>query len=179
MEPVEINAGDHYLRQLRADKLIDDRPALIEAAADPQFRRFVPKLRIDDLAQAEAYVRLRAREWAEDLRYSWAIAEPATGGLLGEVGLIQPDLDAGTAEASIWVRPGARGHGVATTSVGTIVRFGFGALGLREIRYGHTEANGASAKVAERCGFRFAGRVDVEGRTDPDLRWTLSAGSAR
>lgn len=70
MEPVEINAGRWYLRGLRADDRIDDRPALAElGATDP-----------DHVARS-------AVEWAENSRYSWAVCEPATGELLAEVAL--------------------------------------------------------------------------------------------
>ncbi|MGH3450607.1 MAG: GNAT family N-acetyltransferase, partial [Haloechinothrix sp.] len=103
MEPVEINAGAYYLRQLRADDRLDDRPALIPAFADPEMRRYVPQYTIDTLEQAGEYVASRAAEWADGLRCSWAIAEPTSGRLLGEVGLKNLDLTAATGEVAVWV----------------------------------------------------------------------------
>ncbi|WP_158892026.1 GNAT family N-acetyltransferase [Amycolatopsis anabasis] len=175
MEPVEINAGEFYLRQLRADDRLDDRPALVEGFADAQFRRFTPTLRLDDLDQAAAYVDQRAMEWAQDRRYSWAVAEPTTGALLGEVGLKSVDLDRGYAEASIWVHPAARGRGVAVTSLNAALRFGFGALALDEVHYVHAEENHASRAVAQRCGFRFAEYVPLHDPPGRDLRWVRTA----
>src|SRR5699024_2442595 len=130
MEPAEINAGTLYLRQLRADSAIDDRPALVEAFTDPVIRNFVRSYVVDSLESAGEYVRRRAEEWDRDQRYSWAVAEPTTGELLGEVGLRKLDLAARTAEIAVWVRPESRERGVATTAVDAAVRFGFGALGL-------------------------------------------------
>ena len=49
MDPVEINAGGWYLRALRADDRVDDRPALADGG-------------IDD----PDYVADRAREWANE-----------------------------------------------------------------------------------------------------------------
>ncbi|WP_343573814.1 hypothetical protein [Mycobacterium sp.] len=70
MDPIEINAGQWYLRGLRADDRIDDRPALAElGATDP-----------DHVARSVA-------EWSADSRYSWAVCEPTTGELLAEVTL--------------------------------------------------------------------------------------------
>lgn len=70
MDPVEINAGRWYLRGLRADDRIDDRPALAElGVSDP------------------AHVVRSAAEWSADSRYSWAVCEPTTGELLAEVTL--------------------------------------------------------------------------------------------
>lgn len=172
MEPVEINAGGYYLRQLRADRLLDDRPALVAAFADPLMRRFVSYYVVDTLDAAGDYVRRRAEEWADDRRCSWAIAEPTTGELLGEVGLKDLDLAAGTADVAVWVAPSARGRGIATTAVDTVVRFGFGALGLREIGYAHAPDNHASREVAQRCGFTPVGPAGS------DLRWHRVAEAA-
>jgi hypothetical protein len=70
MEPVEINAGQWYLRGLRADGRIDDRPALADlGVTDPEY-----------VARSDA-------QWSTDSRYSWAVCEPTTGELLAEVTL--------------------------------------------------------------------------------------------
>jgi hypothetical protein len=70
MEPVEINAGAWYLRALRADARIDDRPALAE------------------MGEADTdYVQKRTAQWEADTTYSWAVCEPTTGELLAEVTL--------------------------------------------------------------------------------------------
>ncbi|WP_113696077.1 GNAT family N-acetyltransferase [Amycolatopsis albispora] len=175
MEPVEINAGAYYLRQLRADDLMDDRPALVEAFADPVHRRYVPNYRIETLEAAGEYVALRAREWADGTRCSWAIAEPTTGDLLGEVGLKKVDLEAGTAEAAIWVHPRGRGQGIGTLAVDAAVRFGFGALDLKLVEYRHAETNEASAKIAERCGFVRIGEAVVPTAGEKDLVWTKAS----
>lgn len=68
MEQVEINAGAWYLRALRADERIDDRPALAELGET-----------------AADYVRTRAAQWESDTMYSWAVCEPTTGEMLAEV----------------------------------------------------------------------------------------------
>ncbi|HJQ45214.1 MAG TPA: GNAT family N-acetyltransferase [Amycolatopsis sp.] len=168
MEPVEINAGGYYLRQLRADDLMDDRPALIEAFADPVHARAIVNYDVRDFDQAAEYVEQRAREWADDERCSWAVAEPTTGALLGEVGLKNLDLSAGTTQVALWVHPKVRGRGIAVTALSAALRFGFGALDLRTVRYRHHPDNHASAAVARRCGFTRAG--DATDPTLPDQR---------
>ncbi|MDH6196821.1 hypothetical protein M2272_003474 [Mycobacterium frederiksbergense] len=70
MEPIEINAGAWYLRALRADERMDDRPSLADLGElDP------------------GYVHTRAAQWQSDSMYSWAVCEPTTGELLAEVTL--------------------------------------------------------------------------------------------
>ena len=66
MEPVEINAGAWYLRALRQDELLDDRPALADLGeTDPR------------------YVARRRAQWASDTGYTWAVCEPTTAGRRG------------------------------------------------------------------------------------------------
>jgi RimJ/RimL family protein N-acetyltransferase len=176
VEPVEINAGAYYLRQLRADRHLDDRPRLMEAFADPTHRRYVLNYRLRTLDEATEYIALRAAQWAGDERCSWAIAEPTTGHLLGEVGLRELDLPHGYAEASVWVHPSARGRGVATTALNAALRFAFGGLGLREVSYRYEETNEVSAAVARRCGFTLVGPEDEPAPTGERLiRWRRTA----
>lgn len=70
MEPVEINAGAWYLRALRDDELIDDRPALAAMGeSDP------------------GYVARCNAQWAAETGYTWAVCEPTTGEMLAEVSI--------------------------------------------------------------------------------------------
>ncbi|QRP45177.1 GNAT family N-acetyltransferase [Amycolatopsis sp. FDAARGOS 1241] len=176
MEPVEINAGAYYLRQLRADRHLDDRAALMEAFADPDHRRYVLNYRLRNVDEATEYIALRAAQWAGDERCSWAVAEPTTGRLLGEVGLRDLDFTFGLAEASVWTHPTERGRGIASTALAAALRYGFGGLGLREISYRHEESNAVSASVAARCGFTHVGAERAPAPTgEPLIRWVRKA----
>ncbi|MCV7319892.1 hypothetical protein [Mycolicibacterium confluentis] len=105
MDPVEINAGAWYLRALRADERMDDRPALAEIGiADPDY-----------VAQSD-------RRWSDDSRYTWAVCEPTTGEMLAEVA-----LDVTTGAIALRARPGH--EDVADTATQAVGRFA-GALGI-------------------------------------------------
>ncbi|WP_253889263.1 GNAT family N-acetyltransferase [Actinokineospora diospyrosa] len=153
VEPVEINAGGYYLRALRNDARFDDRPRILEGFTDPEFVRWLPHIRVVDLAGAGDYIARREADWLADRRYSWAVADPVTGVMLGEVLLKEVDLDAGTAEAGVWAHPDARGKGVTTQALAAVLRFAFGGLGLKEITYQHSRGNEASGRVAAKLGF--------------------------
>jgi hypothetical protein len=88
VEPVEINAGAWYLRALRADEKMDDRPALAAMGeTDP------------------GHVDSCDAGWASDTAYSWAVCDPTTGEMLAEVtldprtGALRTRARAGHAEA--------------------------------------------------------------------------------
>jgi RimJ/RimL family protein N-acetyltransferase len=156
VEPVEINAGAWYLRTLRADDRIDDRPAILASCTDPEIRRWrrrPPAL----LAEADAYVRRRALDWARGHRCTWAVCEPTTGEMLGEVELAALDLHHGTADAACWALPAARNSGMITTAVAAMLRFAFDGLGLHRVSYAWADGNAASGRVAGKCGFRLEG----------------------
>ncbi|MFN8089416.1 MAG: hypothetical protein U0R81_10680 [Mycobacterium sp.] len=107
MDPVEINAGAWYLRALRADDRMDDRPMLVELGeTDPE------------------YVAMRTGQWGSDVCYSWAVCEPTTGELLAEV-IVDPVAQSLHSRA----RPG---HDIAaTTASDSVRRFAAAALDLR------------------------------------------------
>jgi RimJ/RimL family protein N-acetyltransferase len=130
---------------------------VLASCLDPDIRRWRRRPPADPAA-ADAYVRQRARDWAEDRRLSWAVCPAATGEMLGEVELSDLDLSMRTAEIACWVLPAARGRGLVTTAVSTLLRFGFEGLGLHRLEYQWADGNAASARVAEKCGFRYEGR---------------------
>lgn len=112
MDPIEINAGGWYLRALRADSRVDDRPALADGGVtDP------------------GYVDLRASQWADGSVYSWAVCQPNTGELLAEV-LLTPHGTAG--HLTGWARAG-HDDALATAS-DAVSRFANGALQLTVTR---------------------------------------------
>ena len=81
---MEINAGGWYLRALRADDRVDDRPALADLGE-----------------HRHDYVEHRAAQWDSAQLCSWAVCEPTTGELLAEV-----TLDPASGVIDTRVRPG-------------------------------------------------------------------------
>ncbi len=105
VEPVEINAGTWYLRALRADDRVDDRPALADLGEHrPDY--------IDSLAA----------QWASETLYSWAVCEPTTGELLAEV-----TLNPATGVVATRARPGH--DDAARTGAEAVSRFAAAVLG--------------------------------------------------
>lgn len=102
---------------------------------------------------AGAYIAERGAAWARDERLTWAVCEPTTGEMLGEVDLSALDLERGLADIGVWTLPAARRRGLAQAAVSSVLRFGFGGLGLHRVTYRWLEGNHASAALARCCGF--------------------------
>ena len=131
----------------------DDAAAVLTLADDDATRRWSPSLRqVSTRAQALAWIHGRMLRG-----HDWAVTDPATGGLLGRVGLHHFDEDRQMAEIGYGVLPAHRRRGVARRAVDTVAAHGFGALALTRIALEHATGNAASCAVARACGFAAEG----------------------
>ncbi|WP_186763223.1 GNAT family N-acetyltransferase [Lentzea tibetensis] len=162
MEPVEINAGEFYLRALRSDDRIEDAFAIAEAFADPETQRWLPSFGIDSPEAARAYIGFRGRQWERDVAFSWAICDAVTAELLGDVTLRDVYARDGLAEVTLWTHPRHRGRGVAVTALNAVLPWAFQAAELHRVTYRCGVNNKPSQRVAEKCGFTLEGRLREE-----------------
>ena len=63
------------------------------------------------------------------------------------------DWEARSCDAGFWVRKSAQGRGFATESTNALLRYAFGALGMRRVGITHSEGNEASRRVVGKLGF--------------------------
>jgi RimJ/RimL family protein N-acetyltransferase len=133
---------------------VDD---LLAGYGDPLVRRFLPP-------QPVPVTREQAEEYVRDVPPSmfaaggglYAIADPATGRLLGGIGLDKVVPNRGQGELGYWVGPWARGRGVATAAVRALTEHAF-HTGLARIELLTHWENAASQRVALAAGFRREG----------------------
>lgn len=153
-------AGDRVVVRPQRDT---DTPRMAEACRDERTRYWLaglPDGYDDDTAQQ--HIDACRERHAEGTRITWAIADPATDALLGEVSLMgRPLTRSDEAEVGYWAHPDARGRGLMTEAVDLIVRWAFGpdpGLSLERISLRAAEENTASRRVAEAAGFSLVGR---------------------
>jgi RimJ/RimL family protein N-acetyltransferase len=117
--------------------------------------------------------------------------EAATGIAVIWCGLHDIDWEGRQCDTGYWVRKSAQRQGFATEPTNALVRYAFGALGMRRIGLTHSGGNEASRRIAERLGFSFEGiqrganilpggvyadrycyaRFDIAGLPDLEVRW--------
>ncbi len=152
-------AGDTTVLRAFRD---DDVPRVVEACLDSRTRQWLAELPspfTED--EARQYVESRVEQRATGKGVTWAVADPETDDLLGNVSLF--DRYRAEAEVGYWTHPDARGRGVMTEACRLAVRHGFvpvedGGLGLRRLRVCAAEGNAASVRVIEASGFTPVGR---------------------
>jgi RimJ/RimL family protein N-acetyltransferase len=83
--------------------------------------------------------------------------DTATGTAVVWCGLHDIDWQGRQCDTGFWVRKSAQGRGIATEAANAMVRYAFGALGMRRVGLTHSGGNEASRRIAEKLGFSFEG----------------------
>ena len=124
--------------------------------------------------ESEASARLARVRFLERTELRMHLYLKGTGTLVGGSGLHRIDWEVPKFEIGYWCRTRFNGHGYATEAVRGIAAFAFGALGAKRLEIRCDPLNRASARVAERAGFRLEGELRSDARgTDGTLRNTL------
>jgi RimJ/RimL family protein N-acetyltransferase len=143
---VKLSDGSIVLRRFTEE----DVPGITAACQDAEIARWtrVPSPYLED--DARAFVLS-----APDNVY--AIADQESGELLGAIDArTQPD---GIVDIGYWVRPEARGQGVASRALGLLSRWAFEELGAGRVQVRVEPGNVASLRVAEKAGFQREGTL--------------------
>lgn len=143
VEPIEINAGEFYLRALRSDERIDDGPAIAGEFAD--------------VDAARQYVRSREAGWDAETCFSWAVCDATTAALLCVVEL--RDVTPAQAAVACWTHPAHRGRGIASLALNAVLPWAFHGAGLQRVSYPQAAEDKQAQRVAEKCGFTSEGAL--------------------
>jgi ribosomal-protein-serine acetyltransferase len=100
--------------------------------------------------------------------------------IVGVVGLHEIDRVNGVCRCGYWLAPEARGRGLATRALASLLDHVFGDLGLHRVELRARTDNVRSRQVARRLGFRFEGVLrEVERNADGHRDHALYAMLAR
>jgi RimJ/RimL family protein N-acetyltransferase len=133
----------------------DDVAVVVKAYADPLVQQW--NLRSMNEVEAAEWIDSWKSTWIAESDAGWAVADAATGAVLGRLGLREIHLTEGQAEVTYWVLPEARGQGVAVRATVAVCRWAFRSLGLHRIELAHSVLNAASCRVATKAGFALEG----------------------
>lgn len=133
----------------------EDARALMEAFRDPSIQRWHLRAAASE-DEARAWIAGWLQGWQDEAGAHWAVVD-RNEGLLGRVSLQSFILAGGQAEISYWTVPRARGRGVCPRAVRAVTDWALGAGGFHRLELGHSTANAASCRIAEKCGYELEG----------------------
>ena len=168
---MRIDIGEWQVRSLR----LEDAESLAAYANNRNVSRnlrdrFPYPYRIDD---AEAFIR-HARVQDPETVFAIASATEAIGGIGLE---LYDDVHRRSAQVGYWLGEPFWGRGIATLALGAITDYAFARFDLARLYAYVYEWNLASARVLEKAGFEFEGRlrksVTKEGKTIDQLLYAM------
>jgi RimJ/RimL family protein N-acetyltransferase len=134
-----------------------DRAALVKYANNPKVAANLRDRFPSPYTDADARLWLTSVA-GETPRTHFAIADESE--LIGGIGLeLKGDVYRQSAEIGYWLGEPHWGRGIATLALRALTEWGFRELGLARIYAGVFETNPASARVLEKAGYVFEGRL--------------------
>lgn len=151
VEPVELRGA----RVVLSVTVESDAEAIYAACQDPDIPRYTTVPSPYRRRDAEEFIGTVATAWTQGTDRSWAIRHAEQ--LIGIVGLYR--VGNGAAELGYWMAKPARGQGLLSEAGRAVLDWGFAAdgLGLQRIEWRAVVGNTASARSAQRLGFRYEG----------------------
>lgn len=144
----------------------DDVTRIVETCTDATSRLWLAGLP-SPYTEATARDYLHTCTWlaATGNKATWAVADPDTDDLLGNITIMGLDgPNTGSGEIGYWVHPDARGRGVMKEATQLLVHYALDEMNLHRLSLLAATANTASNKVAVNAGFRLVG---TETRAEP------------
>ncbi len=150
---MEIPIGDWKIRKYKAK----DEAALVKYA-----NNYNVWINLRD-GFPHPYTRKDARTWvrfANNQRVITNFAIASEEEVVGGIGLtFQPDVHRISAEIGYWLGEPFWGQGIATRALKALTGYGFAKFDLERIYAGVFDWNPASARVLEKAGYTFEGRL--------------------
>jgi RimJ/RimL family protein N-acetyltransferase len=143
-----------------------DIDASVVACADPEVVRWIPRIPTPYSEQdAREFLEHAERGWEEGTSFGFAITERRSGLTVGSIGV---SVIGAIGEVGYFVFAGHRRRGVGERALRLISGWALGELGLARLQLTTMPGNKASARLAEKVGFRREGvlRAWLDNRGD-------------
>jgi RimJ/RimL family protein N-acetyltransferase len=139
---------------------LDDARFIAQACQDPVISRYSPTIPFP-YTEADALEWLHSQEPVRRAgrHLDLAVVRAGSREQVGAISLANVDTMMQSASIGYWLASEARGHGYMTSATRALARWAFDELGVARLALTTDPENLASQRVAERCGFRYEGRL--------------------
>jgi len=178
--PERLPAGAIELCRWRPEQLDDVLAAI--AVSLTELHRWMPwAQRMPSAPEQLAVLEAGELNFDTDREWNYVLYEIDTGELAGGAGL-HPRVGPGGAEIGYWVRSDRTGRGYATSAARALTEAAFTYLhDLERVEIHMDQANGASAAVARKLGYRLDREedrmIEISGDSGRGYVWVLERSS--
>ena len=144
--------------RLRAVRPADD-PDLLAVFGDATHLRYWSHGPLADLDAARAYREGIEAGTRDRAFFQWALTRPEADQLVGTVTLADWDRKNRRIEVGFILHPDAKGQGLASDAVRTVLSFAIDTLGVHRVEADVDPDNAASIRLLAGLGFVFEGRL--------------------
>ena len=134
-----------------------DLPAIVEAFSDPLVHRFSwPLERPYTEDDARDFLTAQEQDRLAGTALNLAFVDPRDdSAIIGGGSIHAIEAERRSAEVGYYLRPDARGRGVATHATRLLAAYATEVLGVQRLALTAAPDNEASMRVADRCGFAY------------------------
>ena len=122
-------------------------------AADPEVTRFLSWKPHQTVAVTKAVIASWQKDYRGSGRCHWGIVRKETGGLIGNIAVVESGRD--WAELGYCIGRACWGQGIVTEGARAVIDYLFSETALSSIRARHHPDNPASGAVMHKAGMRF------------------------
>lgn len=153
---MELTTERLHLREFVAD----DWPAVLAYQQDPLYLRYNAWTERTPAAVREfvGWFLAQQQQTPRD-KYQFVLELKTTGALIGNCGVRRTAPGAPEADLGYELAPAHWGHGYATEAARAVLAFGFATLGVHRLEAHCVAENTGSARVLEKIGMQFEGRL--------------------
>ena len=143
-----------YLRRLK----LKDADSIYSQVNDPDVVRWTTRIPHPyPTGGAAKFIRQTQHQWLKGTSFVFGIGKKKTDHLIGIISLSNVFPKHGCAELGFWLGKSFWNQGYMTEAAHNVIQFGLNELDLYRIYASRFEANKASLRVLEKCGFKLEG----------------------
>jgi len=134
-----------------------DAPDIFAYASNPEVTKYVRFVTHKSIKDTHAFIRRVQTSYRKGVTPLWGMQLKASGRLIGASGFLQCPNPDQRAELGYVINPDYWGEGYVTEAAKALCDFAFREMKVNRIEAGTIVGHVASARVLEKCGFKFEG----------------------
>ncbi len=168
---VSLESGRLVLRRLVPE---DAQNMFNNWASDPKVTKYLTWPAYSDVDGVKKYLNILLRDYDDNETYNWGIEIKETGQVVGTIGVVSRNKNAGSFHVGYCLGCEWWGRGIMTEALTAVIKFLFDEMGALRVESRHDTNNPNSGKVMSNCGMTKEGVLrgsDKSNNGIGDMAW--------